>query len=42
MSCSPLDRGGASEAIVLVKDCSRWNAESTVLLTLSSAATAYL
>jgi hypothetical protein len=40
MSFSPLSRGGAREAIVRVKDCSRSKAESTVWLTLFSAATA--
>lgn len=38
---SPLSRGGASDAMVSVKDCSRWNAESMAPFTASSVAAAY-
>ncbi|KAK5624479.1 hypothetical protein RRF57_000194 [Xylaria bambusicola] len=42
ISCSPLSREGARDAMVDVKDFSRWNALSTAALTPSSAATACL
>lgn len=39
---SPLSLGGAREATVFVKDCSRLKAESMALLSLVSVARAHL